>query len=335
MEYILVTGGCGYIGSHTIVDLLENNYNVISIDNLSNSDESVIDKINKITDKNIINYNIDIRDKDKLYKLFNTFNIKNIIHFAAYKSVPESVDKPLEYYDNNVNGLINLLSVIKDFDVKRFIFSSSCSIYGTPNTTPVNEITLISPESPYAKTKYFCEEIIKDFSKTSNTQFINLRYFNPIGAHKSLKIGEISTSINVLSRIVATNNGEQEELLVFGNDWPTPDGTCIRDYIHVSDVAEAHRVALSTKLSNKLYSINIGTGKGFSVLELISIFEKVSGEKLNYRIVDKRPGDVSEIWSDTNYCEKILNWKPSRSIEESIYSHLMYSKTLKKVDKYF
>ncbi len=331
MEYILVTGGCGYIGSHTIVDLLENNYNVISIDNLSNSDESVIDKINEITDKNIINYNIDIRDKDKLYKLFNTFNIKNVIHFAAYKSVPESVEKPLEYYNNNVNGLINLLSVIKDFDVKRFIFSSSCSIYGTPNTTPVNELTLISPESPYAKTKYFCEEIIKDFSKASNTQFINLRYFNPIGAHKSLKIGEISTSINVLSRIVATNNGDQEELLVFGSDWPTPDGTCIRDYIHVSDVAEAHRVALSTKLSNKLYSINIGTGKGFSVLELISIFEKVSGEKLNYRIVDKRPGDVSEIWSDTNYCKKILNWKPSRSIEESIYSHLMYSKTLKKI----
>ena len=329
MEYILITGGCGYIGSHTIVDLLNNGYNVISVDNLSNSSDLVINKINEITGKNVINYNIDIRDRSKLYKLFNTFDIKSIIHFAAHKSVPESVNKPLEYYDNNVNGLVNLLNVIKDFNVEKFIFSSSCSIYGTPNITPVDEKTTISPESPYARTKYFCEEVISDFSKIYNTQFINLRYFNPIGAHKSLKIGEISTSINVLSRIVATHNGEQDELLVFGNDWPTPDGTCIRDYIHVSDVAEAHRVALSTKLPNKLYSINIGTGKGHSVLELISIFEKVSGEKLNYRIVDKRPGDISEIWSDTSYCEKLLNWKSSRSIEESVYSHLMYSITLK------
>lgn len=326
MSKVLVTGGCGYIGSHTVVELLENNYEVISIDNFSNSEPSVLDSIYDITNKRIINYNIDLRDINKLKRVFQDNKIEFIIHFAAFKSVPESVTDPLSYYDNNLNGLINLLKFCNVFNVKKFIFSSSCSIYGTPMDVPVSENSKISPESPYARTKYFSEEIIKDFSKNSQTQFISLRYFNPIGAHNSLKIGEISTSINVLSRIVATHNKEQEKLLVYGNDWPTKDGTCVRDYIHVSDVAEAHRVSIDKNISDLFKVINIGTGKGHSVLELINIFEEISNEKLNYEIVSRRPGDVSEIWANVSNSSKILNWFPKRNIYDSVKSHLMFSK---------
>jgi UDP-glucose 4-epimerase len=326
MSKVLVTGGCGYIGSHTIVELLENNYEVISIDNFSNSEPSVLDSIYDITNKRIINYRIDLRDINELKRVFQDNQIEFIIHFAAFKSVPESVTDPLSYYDNNINGLINLLKFCNEFNVKKFIFSSSCSIYGTPKDVPVSENSKISPESPYARTKYFCEEIIKDFSKNSQTQFISLRYFNPIGAHNSLKIGEISTSMNVLSRIVATHNNAQEKLLVYGNDWPTKDGTCVRDYIHVSDVAEAHRVSIDKNISDVFKVINIGTGKGHSVLELINIFEEISNEKLNYEIVSRRPGDVSEIWANVSNSSKILNWFPKRDIYDSVKSHLMFSK---------
>ena len=314
MSKVLVTGGCGYIGSHTIVELLENNYEVISIDNFSNSEPSVLDSIYDITNKRIINYRIDLRDINELKRVFQDNQIEFIIHFAAFKSVPESVTDPLSYYDNNINGLINLLKFCNEFNVKKFIFSSSCSIYGTPKDVPVSENSKISPESPYARTKYFCEEIIKDFSKNSQTQFISLRYFNPIGAHNSLKIGEISTSMNVLSRIVATHNNAQEKLLVYGNDWPTKDGTCVRDYIHVSDVAEAHRVSIDKNISDVFKVINIGTGKGHSVLELINIFEEISNEKLNYEIVSRRPGDVSEIWANVS------------NSSDYVKSHLMFSK---------
>ena len=326
MSKVLVTGGCGYIGSHTIVELLENNYEVISIDNFSNSEPSVLDSIYDITNKRIINYRIDLRDINELKRVFQDNQIEFIIHFAAFKSVPESVTDPLSYYDNNINGLINLLKFCNAFNVKKFIFSSSCSIYGTPKDVPVSDNSKISPESPYARTKYFCEEIIKDFSKNSQTQFISLRYFNPIGAHNSLKIGEISTSMNVLSRIVATHNNAQEKLLVYGNDWPTKDGTCVRDYIHVSDVAEAHRVSIDKNISDVFKVINIGTGKGHSVLELINIFEEISNEKLNYEIVSRRPGDVSEIWANVSNSSKILNWFPKRDIYDSVKSHLMFSK---------
>jgi len=326
MSKVLVTGGCGYIGSHTIVELLENNYEVISIDNFSNSEPSVLDSIYDITNKRIINYRIDLRDINELKRVFQDNQIEFIIHFAAFKSVPESVTDPLSYYDNNINGLINLLKFCNEFNVKKFIFSSSCSIYGTPKDVPVSDNSKISPESPYARTKYFCEEIIKDFSKNSQTQFISLRYFNPIGAHNSLKIGEISTSMNVLSRIVATHNNAQEKLLVYGNDWPTKDGTCVRDYIHVSDVAEAHRVSIDKNISDVFKVINIGTGKGHSVLELINIFEEISNEKLNYEIVSRRPGDVSEIWANVSNSSKILNWFPKRDIYDSVKSHLMFSK---------
>jgi len=329
MSKILVTGGCGYIGSHTIVDLIESGYEIISIDDFSNSSPLVLEKIYEVTGNRVLNYNIDLKDLNSLSDIFKNNDILSIIHFAAFKSVPGSVNNPVEYYDNNINGLLNLLKMCNEFNIQKFIFSSSCSIYGTPKDVPVSEKTLISPESPYARTKYFCEEIIKDFSKISKTKFISLRYFNPIGAHNSLKIGETTKSINVLSRIVATYKGEQDKLLIFGSDWPTKDGTCIRDYIHVSDVAEAHRVSLIKNFYKNFTSINIGTGKGHSVLELIGIFEKISEEKLNYEIVDRRPGDVSEIWSDTSYSEEILDWKANRTIEESVYSHLMYSKNLK------
>lgn len=325
MSKVLVTGGCGYIGSHTVVELLENNYEVISIDNFCNSDRSVLDSIYDITSKRVTNYEIDLRDVDNLRKVFQDNEIEFVIHFAAFKSVPESVSNPISYYDNNINGLINLLKFCNEFNVKKFIFSSSCSIYGTPKNIPVFENSKISPESPYARTKYFCEEIIKDFSKNSKIKFISLRYFNPIGAHDSLKIGEISTSINVLSRIVATHNKKQEKLLVYGNDWPTQDGTCVRDYIHVSDVAEVHRISIDKNIFDSFKAINIGTGKGHSVLELIKIFEEISNEKLNYEVVSRRPGDVSEIWADVSNSLQILNWSPKRDIYDSVRSHLMFS----------
>lgn len=329
---ILVTGGCGYIGSHTLVDLLSNGHDVISIDNFSNSSSDVVDSINRITNYSVKNYNIDICNLVELENIFKTHKIDSIIHFASFKSVPESVSDPLKYYDNNLIGLINLLKCSENFGLKNFIFSSSCSVYGDPTDIPVTESAIMMPKSPYAVTKYFSEQIIEDFSKVNNIKFISLRYFNPIGCHPSLEIGEISSSINVLSRILATHNRKQEKLFVFGKDWPTIDGTCIRDYIHVCDVAESHRIALEVinTLPNNLYKINIGRGTGISVLELIKIFEYVSDSKLDYELVEKRTGDVCEVWSDVTYCKNILKWSASRSIEDAVYSSYLYSKKINK-----
>ncbi len=323
---IIVTGGAGYIGSHTIIELLTNtDFNVISIDNFSNSSPKIIDRIEKITGKKINNYNADLCDKNAIEKIFKQEeNITGIIHFAAFKSVFESVVNPYKYYYNNINSLLNILECCLKYSVPNFIFSSSCSIYGNIKQLPVKEDTPFGKaESPYAYTKQIGEEIIKDYTIAyPQLQTIALRYFNPVGAHISGLIGElpINKANNLIPIITQTAIGKNEQMVVYGNTYPTRDGTCIRDYIHVTDIANAHIKALMYLIGHKNESgfsvFNLGTGSGVSVLEAIKAFEKVSGKKLNYTIGDKRPGDVIAIYSDTTKSEKKLHWKPQFSLEQ-------------------
>lgn len=329
METLIVTGGAGYIGSHTIIELLENtDLNVISIDNFSNSTRETFDRIKKITGKTVKNYEIDLCDAEKTESIFKTEkNIAGIIHFAAFKSVPESVANPYKYYHNNINSLLNLLECCKKYNVRNFIFSSSCSVYGNISELPVKETTTTGKaESPYAYTKQAGEEILKDYTKTYPTlQVIALRYFNPVGAHMSGNIGEspINLPANLVPIITQTAIGKIKEMTVYGKDYDTRDGSCIRDYIHVSDVAIAHVKAfnLLKKESKTNFTIyNLGTGNGVSVLEAIHSFEKVSGKKLNYRIGEKRPGDVGAIYSDTTLSEKKLGWKTKFTLDEMMES---------------
>jgi UDP-glucose 4-epimerase len=323
---IIVTGGAGYIGSATIIELLETtDFNVISIDNYTNSSSKTFDRIKKITGKKVTNYDIDLCNKISLEKIFeNEKNIVGIIHFAAYKSVGESVSNPYKYYHNNINSLLNVLECCLTFNISNFIFSSSCSVYGNINQLPVKEDTHFEKaESPYAYTKQVGEEMIKDYTTAfPQLQAIALRYFNPVGAHISGLIGEspINKANNLVPIITQTAIGKIKQMTVFGNDYPTRDGTCIRDYIHVSDIATAHIKAMMylIELKNQTnFSIfNLGTGSGVSVLEAISAFEKISGEKLNYTIGDKRPGDVIAIYSDTTKSEQELGWKPQFSLDK-------------------
>jgi UDP-glucose 4-epimerase len=334
MSKILVTGGAGYIGSHTIVSLIEKGFEVISIDNLSNCDGSAFEGIEKITGVKIKNYELDLRDKVALKKVFEQHpNIDGLIHFAAVLDVEESVRKPLFYFENNTVGLINLLKELRHTDCRSFIFSSSCTVYGEPDTMPVTEdMPTQEPVSPYGRTKQMGEGILNDCMATGIIQnLIHLRYFNPAGAHESAAIGE---DPNHLSRhlvpiITHVAQGIREQLTVFGDDYDTRDGSCVRDYIHVMDLAEAHVQALEYGMQQNLEEpeiINLGSGEGVSVLEAIEAFEKATGIKINYEVGDRRPGDVSAIYANNQKAKKVLDWTPKRDLEEIMRSAWAWEK---------
>ncbi|MGB8191826.1 MAG: UDP-glucose 4-epimerase GalE, partial [Chitinophagaceae bacterium] len=298
MSKILVTGGCGYIGSHTIVDLVENGFDVISVDNNSRSNPRILEGVERITGKKIKNYKVDLCNFDDTFAIFQeNEDISAIIHFAAYKAVGESVEQPLMYFENNLNSLINLLKCVQEFQIGYFVFSSSCTVYGNPDQIPVTEYTQPKPaESPYGYTKQMGEQIINEFAKVNDPNCVLLRYFNPVGAHPSGFIGElpIGKPANLVPAITQTAIGKLPQMMVYGDDYATRDGSCIRDYIHVSDIAHAHTLAvdylLARKQMKKCEVFNLGTGNGVTVLEAIKAFEKVSGVKLNYAIGPRRPG---------------------------------------------
>lgn len=336
---ILVTGGLGFIGSHVVVELQNEGYDVVIVDNCSNSSESVLEGIFSITRKPLDFEKFDLRDKQTVIEFFKDYtNIEGVIHFAASKAVGESVKRPLLYYENNLNSLIYLLQQLKEQSKPSFIFSSSCTVYGEADKLPITEIAPIKrAESPYGNTKQIGEEIISDACKThNNINAIALRYFNPIGAHESAHIGElpIGTPQNLVPFITQTAIGIREELMVFGNDYPTQDGTCIRDYIHVVDLAKAHVSALKRLLDNKntnnYETFNIGTGKGSSVLEVINAFEKVSGTQLNYKISERREGDVIAAYADTTKANSVLGWKATLSLEDALKSAWRWEQKLNK-----
>lgn len=320
---ILITGGVGFIGSHTVVELQENGFEVVILDNLSNSSETVLDSIAKITGIKPVFEKIDILDLVELKLFFARHtSFDSIIHFAAFKSVEESVNKPIEYYENNVTGLINMVQMAKKNNIKNFIFSSSCTVYGQPEKLPVTEKTPLQPaSSPYGNTKRMGESILKDVAN-SDLNVIALRYFNPVGAHKSGLIGELPFGVpsNLMPYITQTASGIREKLLVYGNDYNTPDGTAIRDYIHVVDLAKAHVAGLIRLLNKNQTSsfeiYNVGTGKGFSVLEVIHSFEKVTGIKLNWEFAPRRQGDIEQIYADVSLANKALNWKCEASLDD-------------------
>jgi len=336
MKKILVTGGLGFIGSHTVVALQQEGFEVVIIDNLSNSTIDVLDKITSITNLKPEYHNIDLRNKTAVKAFFVSNTIDGVIHFAASKAVGESVQIPLEYYENNISSLVYVLQEMTANNVNNFIFSSSCTVYGQADELPITENAPIKPaESPYGNTKQIGEEIIKDTTKISNLKAIALRYFNPIGAHESAKIGELPIGVpqNLIPFVTQTAAGIREELSVYGNDYPTPDGTAVRDYIHVVDLAKAHIIALKRLLENKNKAafevFNLGTGKGNSVLEVIRTFEKVSGKKLNYKFVDRREGDIVSAYADTTIANKELGWKAELSLDEALLSAWKWQLTLK------
>ena len=326
---ILVTGGTGYIGSHTVVELQQAGYEVIIVDNLSNSNADVIEGIVRITGQRPVFEKLDCTDMPAMQALFDRHRgIDGIIHFAASKAVGESVKKPLKYYRNNIVSLINLLELMPKFDVKGIVFSSSCTVYGEPESNPIDESAPIKPAtSPYGNTKQINEEIIRDFIHSgAPIKSVILRYFNPIGAHPSAEIGELPLGVpqNLVPFITQTGIGIREQLSVFGNDYNTPDGTCIRDFINVVDLAKAHVIAIERMLEHKsdenVEIFNLGTGRGLSVLELIHVFEKVTGKPLNYKIVGRREGDIEQIWANPERANKILGWKAETNIEDTMAS---------------
>ncbi len=326
---ILVTGGLGFIGSHTVVELQNEGYEVVIIDDCSNSSEDVLDGIVAITGKKPLFEKLDLKEKDKVVDFFKRHHdIEGVIHFAASKAVGESVEKPLLYYENNIGTLVYILNELSKKAQANFIFSSSCTVYGQADELPITENAPVkTAESPYGNTKQMGEEIIADTCKvTTGLQAISLRYFNPMGAHPSVEIGELPKGVpqNLVPFITQTGIGLRKELSVFGDDYPTPDGTCIRDYIHVVDLAKAHVVALQRLLNRANESnyevYNLGTGKGSSVLEVINSFEKVSGNKLNYKIVDRRQGDVISAYADTTKANNVLGWKAKSTLDEAMKS---------------
>ncbi|MBX7225329.1 MAG: UDP-glucose 4-epimerase GalE [Chitinophagales bacterium] len=330
MDKVIVTGGCGYIGAHTIVDLISKDYYVISIDDNSKSDPKILEGIQQITGKKVKNYQVDLKDKKALFEVLNKHkDAMGIIHFAAYKSVPESVEKPLKYYSNNLIGLTNLLEGVSKFEIPNFVFSSSCSVYGNVEKLPVSEDTPMGvAESPYARTKQMGEDILRDYVKSfdgTNNKAVNvvlLRYFNPVGAHPSGIIGEIPLGVpnNLTPFITQTAIGIREKVTVFGNDYATRDGSGLRDYIHVMDIADAHTKALQylkeKPLTQNPEVFNLGTGNGVTVLEMIKAFEKVSGKSLNYVIGPRRPGDIEAIYADNQKAIKELGWKIQYNIDD-------------------
>ncbi len=337
MAKILVTGGCGYIGSHTIVDLVENGYDVISVDNNSRSSPRIFDGINKITDKTVKNYKVDLCNFDETHTVFqeNT-DIGGIIHFAAFKSVAESVKNPLLYFENNLGSLINLLKCVQEFKIPYFVFSSSCTVYGNPDEIPVTESSLPKPaESPYGYTKQMSEQIINEFAKSSGTECILLRYFNPVGAHPTIEIGEMPVGLpeNLVPAITQTAIGRLSKMNLHGIDYPTRDGSCIRDYVHVCDIANAHTLSLKYLEEGKNYTLcevfNLGTGTGVTVLEAIQAFEKVSGVSLNYETGPRRPGDVIAIYANNDLAKELLGWKPKYSLEDMMTTAWKWEQKLK------
>lgn len=325
---ILVTGGLGFIGSHTVVELQNEGFEVIIVDNLSNSSEKVLDGIENITGIKTSFENLDLREKNAVTAFFEKHqDIKGVIHFAASKAVGESVENPLLYYENNINTLVYLLQELQKRDEANFIFSSSCTVYGQAEKMPITEDSAVQAAmSPYGNTKQIGEEIITEVAKVSNIRSILLRYFNPIGAHPSAEIGELPLGIpqNLVPFITQTAIGLREQLSVYGNDYNTHDGTAIRDYIHVVDLAKAHVIALKRLLENKnlekVETFNLGTGKGSSVLEVINAFEKVSNQKLNYKIVDRREGDITSAYANTDKANTVLGWKAQSTLEDSLAS---------------
>ena len=325
MNKVLVTGGCGYIGSHTIVDLIDNGFEVISADNNSNSNESSLEGVKAITGKTITNYKVDLCDLEKTRQIFQeNKDIVGVIHFAALKSVGDSVSMPLEYFHNNINSLLSILSCAKEFNVTKIIFSSSCSVYGNAKELPVTEDTPFEDaESPYARTKQMGEHILYDFARSNpKINLIPLRYFNPAGAHESSLIGESPTSIanNLVPVITEVGIGKREKLTVLGGDYDTRDGSCIRDYIHVMDLANAHTKCLQYLIKgdvkNNFEVFNVGIGDGVSVLEAVHAFEKVNHQKLNYDVGPRRTGDVVVIYSNYKKASELLGWEPSRNIDD-------------------
>ena len=325
---ILVTGGLGFIGSHTVVELQNEGFEVVIIDNLSNSSEEVLKGIVAITGKTPVFEKLDLREKTAVQDFFKRHaDVTGVIHFAASKAVGESVEKPLLYYENNINTLIYLLQELQQKPEAHFIFSSSCTVYGQAETMPITESAAIQPAmSPYGNTKQIGEEIITDVAKVSGINAILLRYFNPIGSHPSTEIGELPIGVpqNLVPFITQTGIGLRKELSVYGDDYPTPDGTCVRDYIHVVDLAKAHVIALQRLVDKKnlakIETFNLGTGTGTSVLEVIKAFEKVSGQKLPYKIVARREGDVVAAYANTDKANDILGWKTELTLEEGIAS---------------
>lgn len=339
-EKILVTGGTGYIGSHTVCELIEQGYQVVIVDNLSNSERIVVDRIEKITGVRPAFYEFDLKNAEKVDELFDKEkDIKGVIHFAASKAVGESVQLPLMYYRNNLTSLINILDSMFRHGVQNIVFSSSCTVYGQPDKLPVDESAPIKPaESPYGYTKQVCENILRDTIKAEAGKIhgIALRYFNPIGAHSSGLIGELPRGVpnNLMPYITQTGYGIRQQLSVFGNDYNTPDGSCIRDYIHVVDLAKAHIVAVNRMIGGKNKSdfeiFNIGTGNGYSVLEVIRSFERVSGVKLNYKIVGRREGDIEQIWADTKIANNELGWKAQLGIDDMTLSAWRWEQNYRK-----
>ncbi len=336
---ILVTGGLGFIGSHTTVELQNKGFEVVIIDDLSNSTEKVLDGIVAITGKRPVFEKLDLKERSKVEDFFKRHqDIAGVIHFAASKAVGESVEKPLLYYENNIGTLVYLLKELAHKNRASFIFSSSCTVYGQADKMPITESAPVKvAESPYGNTKQMGEEIIRDTCKvTPAINAIALRYFNPMGAHPSAEIGELPIGVpqNLVPFITQTGIGIREQLSVFGGDYPTEDGTCIRDYIHVVDLAKAHVVALERLLGGKNqenYEVfNVGTGKGSSVLEVIKSFEKVSGQKLNYKIVDRRPGDITSAFADTTKANEVLGWKAESTLDEAMSSAWLWEQKIRK-----
>lgn len=337
MSKILVTGGCGYIGAHTLVDLVEEGYEVISVDNNSRSNADILEGVERITGKRVKNYKVDLCNFDDTFAIFQeNEDIVGIIHFAAYKAVGESVEKPLMYFENNNNSLVNILKCVQEFNVPYFVFSSSCTVYGEPDEIPVTEKTVPKPaESPYGYTKQMGEQIINEFSKATGTNCILLRYFNPVGAHPSIQIGELPLGRpqNLVPAITQTAIGKLPKLTVFGDDYPTRDGSNIRDYIHVSDIAHAHTLAMryleQSKNIGRCEVFNLGSGNGVTVLEAVHTFEKVSGVKLNYEIGSRRPGDIIAIYANNDLAKAKLKWNPKYSLDEMLRTAWEWERKLK------
>jgi len=317
---VLVTGGTGYIGSHTIVKLIEHGYDVVAVDNFSNSKPIVLDKLKEITGKEIKFYELDVCDYDKLKKVFEENKIDAVIHFAGYKAVGESVKLPLKYYRNNLNSTITLCEVMSNFNVKKLVFSSSATVYGSPKSLPIKEDFPLSTTNPYGTTKLMIEGILKDLYISDNSWSIAvLRYFNPIGAHESGLIGENPNDIpnNLMPYIVKVATGELECLSIFGNDYDTKDGTGVRDYIHVVDLSRGHIKAIEKIINDTgIDYYNLGTGHGYSVLEIVENFSRINGVKVNYKITDRRPGDIAACYADPSYAKEKLNWSAEKGIED-------------------
>jgi len=317
---ILVTGGAGYIGSHTLIALAEANYEFVVYDNLCNSSQESLKRVEKIINKKIAFEKGDIRDKTALQKVFQKHDIDAVVHFAGLKAVGESVEKPLKYYDNNVNGTLTLLEVMKEYNCKKIVFSSSATVYGDPKTTPIKEDFPLSATNPYGRSKLFIEEILRDVYRSDNEfKVVLLRYFNPVGAHESGTIGEDPNGIpnNLMPFIAQTAVGKREVLSVFGGDYDTEDGTGVRDYIHVVDLADGHVKALQ-KISDikEVITVNLGTGKGYSVLDMVKSFEKASGKKVAYKIVKRREGDIAKCFAEPSYAKEVIEWQAVKTIDE-------------------